>query len=222
MPFILQAVYDEKHNNPITKLLLLDGQHRKEAVRRYIETKDVTMDCQHSVWICVYNISHSETTNTDRVIDLFKKINNNRIFKQDELPDTFVVDLIKAICEIQGFKRKQAIKTNENNKKAHSPCIHKKELHTIFNCSKDLIKSSKKTIAELVSSIQVINHKLSLMKYEDLYTVSHRSKEAERYKKAVELGFFLNLQNSKYVPEVWIKYIVAPDMLHLQNESINV
>lgn len=224
MPFILQAVYDEKHNNPITKLLLLDGQHRKEAVRQYIETKDVAMDCPHSVWICVYNISNSETTNTDKVIGLFKKINNNRIFNSDELPDTFVVDLIKAICNISAFQRKSvAIKTNENNKKAHSPCIHKKELHAVFNGSKDLIKSSKKTIAELVSNIQVINHKLSLMKYEDLYTVSHRAKETDRYKKAVELGFFLNLQNSKYTPEVWIRHIVAPDSLYVNtNEIINV
>lgn len=220
MPFILQAVYDEKHTNPITKLLLLDGQHRKEAIRRYIETNDVAMDCPYSVWICVYIINNAETTNTDKVIDLFKKINNNRIFNAEELPDTFVVDLVKAICAT--FRRKSAIKTNDNNKKAHSPCIHKKELHALFNANKLLIKNSKKTIAELVKNIQIINHKLSMMKYEDLYTISHQAKETERYKKAVELGFFLNLQNSKYTPEVWMDYVITPDVLCGQYNSVTV
>lgn len=213
MPFILQAVYDEKYQHPITKLLLLDGQHRKEAIRKYIETKDVNMDCPHHVWICVYKISNSETTNTDQVIELFKKINNNRIFKADELPDTFVVDLTKAICDAPAFRRKNCIKTNDNHKTAQAPCIHKKELHAIFNKHKELIKEGKKTLAELVQNIQIINHKLSLMKYQELYTISHRSQEVGRYEKAVSIGFFLNMKNSRFGPDVWIKYINCPESL---------
>jgi hypothetical protein len=222
MPFMLQAVYDEKYGHPVIKLLLLDGQHRKEAIRKYIEINDITMDCPYSVWLCVYKISNSETMNTDKVIDLFKKINNNRVFNVDELPDTFVVDLTKAVCETPVFKKKGVIKTSDNTKSAHSPCVHKKELHAVFNNNRGTIKNGKKTIAELVKNILLINHKISLMKYQDLYTVSHRQTETGRYEKAVALGFFLNLRNSQYTPDVWIKYINNPEDLAASGTIVNV
>jgi hypothetical protein len=213
LPFILQAVYDERHSNPIAKLLILDGQHRKEAVRKFIETNDVSMECEHHVWICVYKINNSETDNTNMVIDLFKKINNNRVFSEKELPDTFIVDLVKSICNISGFKRKGVIKINDSHSKAHAPFIHKKELNCLLNQNQDMIRSSGKTIAELTNNIQVINHKISLKKYEELYSVANKSLETARYQKAVSKNFFLNLKNSKFPPEVWIKYIIEPSVI---------
>jgi hypothetical protein len=222
MPFMLQAVFDEKYGHHVIKLLLLDGQHRKEAIRKYIEINDISMDCPYSVWVCVYKISNSESVNTDKVIDLFKKINNNRIFSTDELPDTFVVDLTKAVCDTPVFKKKGVIKISDTTKTAHSPCIHKKELHAIFNNHKTLIKNGNKTISDLVKNILLINHKISLMKYQDIYSVSHRQHETGKYEKAVALGFFLNLRNSQFTPEVWIKHINNPEGLSVPGTIVNV
>jgi hypothetical protein len=213
IPFILHAVYDSHHNNSLAKLLILDGQHRKEAIRKYINQNDVNMDCPHKVWICVYKINHSETNNTNTVIDIFKKINNNRIFDEKELPNTFIIDLIKSICNIPAFRKNNVIKTNDTNLTAHAPFIHKKELNTLFNQHQDVLKSSKLTIVELTNNIQIINHKISLIKFEDLYTVANRKLESNRYQKAVAKNFFLNLKNSKIPIEVWITYICKPDVL---------
>jgi hypothetical protein len=212
IPFILHAVYDENHSKN-AKILIIDGQHRKKAANMYIAEKDVNMDCPYSVWICVYKINNSETNNTNTVIDLFKRINNNRIFDAKELPNTFIVDLTKSICEIPVFRKHNVIKTGDNNSKAHPPCIHKKELHALFNQYQDDIRSSGKSIPDLTRNVQVINHKLSMMKFEDLYTVGNRQAEEKRYHAAVAKKFFLNLRNSKYGPDIWIKYIADPDKM---------
>lgn len=213
IPFILQAVYDENHTNNNAKILIIDGQHRKAAVQKYVQENDVNMDCPYSAWICVYKINNAETNNTNAVIDIFKRINNNRVFDEKELPNTIIIDLVKSICEVPLFRKNNVIKTGDNNSKAHPPCIHKKELNGLLNQHQDTIKNCGKTIQELTTNIQVINHKLSMMKFEDLYTVANRQAETKRYQTAVAKKFFLNLKNSKYTPEVWIKYVVDPNTM---------
>jgi hypothetical protein len=211
IPFILHAIYDEKHTDTVRKLLILDGQHRREAVKQYIENKDKTWDCPHCVWLCVYKYSNAETHHMHQILDLFKKINNNRVFNTSELPDTFIIDLVKELCEIQHFKNKKAIGTNISTSTCHSPCIHKKELNILFTNNKEEIKASNLTLQQLIENIQKINHRLSMKPFDELYIPSQRNTEKIRYQKAVSKGFFLNLKNSKYVPDVWIKFVNNPD-----------
>lgn len=207
IPFILHAIYDEKHTDQVRRLLILDGQHRREAIKKYIESHDKDWTCTHCVWICVYKFKHSETHNTEKVIKLFKKINNNRVFDAAELPDTFIIDLVKAVCEIPLFKKNKVIGTNVMTNTCHAPCIHKKELNALFTKHADFIKSGNKSIAELVANIQTINHQLSLKAYDELYAPSQRNAEKIRYQKAVTKCFFLNLRNSKFGTEVWVKWL---------------
>lgn len=211
IPYILHAVYDDKHIDPVKKLLILDGQHRLEATRLYIENNDISWNCQYCVWICVYKISNSESDNTAKVIDIFKKINNNRVFDESELPDTFIIDLVKEICEIPLFKRQKVIKTNSLSNTCHQPFIHVKELNNLFNHYKNIIKT--KTIVELVENIQKINHLISLKSFDDLYHDNNKNSEKIKYQKAMSKSFFLNLKKSKYAPEIWIKFIHNPELL---------
>lgn len=211
IPFILHAIYDEKHTDQVRRLLILDGQHRREAIKKYIETHDKDWTCTYHVWICVYKFNHSETHNTQNIIELFKKINNNRVFDAGELPDTFIIDLVNAVCEIPLFKKNKVIGTNVMTNTCHAPCIHKKELNALFTKHADNIKSGNNTVAELVENIQTINHKLSLKPYDELYNPSQRNGEKLRYQKAVTKCFFLNLKNSRYSPDVWIKYVNDAD-----------
>lgn len=212
IPFILHAVYDEKHANPIAKILILDGQHRVEAIRRYI-ANDIGGTCSYKVWICIYKINNAETSNTSSVVDIFKKINNNRMFSNDELPDTFIMDLINTLCEVALFKKNKVIGMNVNAHSCHSPCIHKKELNTLFNQHKDYIRSTDLSITELVKNILIINHKLSMKSFEQLYLPKYRNSDIDKkkYQKAVSIKFFLNLKNSQFSPDVWIKHIHSPD-----------
>lgn len=210
VPFILHAIYDEKHKDQMRRLLILDGQHRREAIKKYLDTHDKDWTCQHCVWICVYKFEHSEA-HTAQVIELFKKINNNRVFDAGELPDTFIADLVNMVCEIPHYKKNKVISTNSITNTCHAPCIHKKELNTLFVKNADIIKSEKNTIPQLISNIQTINHRLSLKSYDELYAPSQRNGEKIRYQKAVTKGFFLNLKNSRFGPETWIKFINHPD-----------
>jgi len=207
IPFILQAVYDEKHTNPVSKILILDGQHRLEAIRKYIELNDSTWQCTHKVWVCVHKLEYAESTNASIAIELFKKINNNRVLDQSELPDMFIADLVRSVCDIVLFRRQKVIGMSTVTSSCHSPCIHKKELSALFNEHKDLIKNGNKTIKELVENIQKINHFISIKSFEDLYLVKHRSSEKTRWQKAVSKSFFLNLKNSRFTPDIWIQYI---------------
>jgi hypothetical protein len=213
VPFILHAIYDEKHTDAVRKLLILDGQHRREAIKKYIDDNDKNWDCQHCVWVCVYRCSNSETHSTSHALELFKKINNNRVFNSDELPDTFIIDLVKVLCEVPHFKNNKGIGSNIQTNSCHSPCIHKKELNALFTNNKEEIKSTNLGVIQLVENIQRINHKLSIKSYDELYVPSQRNTEKLRYQKAVSKGFFLNLKNSKYTPDVWIKFVNSPDAL---------
>lgn len=210
IPFILHAIYDDKHKDPVRRLLILDGQHRREAIKKYLDINDKDWSCQNSVWICVYNLEHSES-HIPQVIELFKKINNNRIFDKCELPDMFIADLVNMVCEIPHYKNNKAISTNSITNTCHSPCIHKKELNALFVKNTDIIKSKNASIQLLTSNIQIINNRLSLKSYEELYLLSQRTSEKIRYQKAVTKGFFLNLKNSKFSPETWIKFINNPN-----------
>lgn len=212
IPFILHAVYDEKHTNPMAKILILDGQHRVEAIRKKLAT-DITGECDYKVWICIYKIDYAETINTNAVLDKFKRINNNRVFSDDELPDTFVMDLVNTLCEVALFKNNKVIGMNVNANTCHSPCIHKKELNALFNENKELIRGSNKTITELVKNILIINNRLSVQTFEQLYPSKYRNSEVEKekYKKAVSRKFFLNLKNSQFAPNTWIKFINKPE-----------
>ncbi len=214
IPFILHAIYDEKHTNPIAKILILDGQHRVDAIRKYMEL-DISGQCEYNVWICIYKVNYSETNNTSTVLDMFKKINNNRVVTDDELPDTFIMDLVNQICEISLFKKNRVIGLNLNNNSCHQPCIHKKELNSLLNENKTIIKEFNNTIQQLIENIQKINHKLSMKSFEELFSSKYRNytKEQYRYKEAVTKKFFLNLKNSIYAPEIWIRYINKPDEL---------
>lgn len=53
-----------------------------------------------------------------------------------------------------------------------------------------------------------MNDMLAEKTFEELYEQRHRKKELKRYEKAREMGFYLNLKNSKYSLSEWIKEIL--------------
>lgn len=204
--WIFTGIYDEfgEHNN----IFMLDGQHRKKVLQKYLSIYDINMDCNMEFTTILYKINYCETHNKKKAIELFKKINNNRQFNDEELPDDFVADLINSIVNEPLFRN--CIKYNKNNEKAHEPCIHKKELNIFFNKYKDELKSLD--ILTILENLKKINNILSFKNYKELY--GNKSKKKESYHiKAKQLKFYLNLKNSKYPPEVWINYIKNPDMM---------
>lgn len=208
IPWTLHAVYDQTVTSEYKKILILDGQHRKKAIGEYINQHDTYMTCDWKVWMWIYKVECSETTNSNVALNLFKKINNNRVFHDEELPNTLVIDIVKMVCQNKVLKK--GIKTKDANSSSHCPFIHRKELNAMLNENKESIAS--KTPQEILENIIKINHIISMKSYEDVYgrDKSHQNK----MERAMAIGFFLNLgRRSRYPITKWIKCIANPSEL---------
>lgn len=202
IPWTLHAIYDTSICNSIKKILILDGQHRKKAIEYFIQYHDAEMICDKKVWVWLYILENSETTNSSIALNLFKKINNNRQFEEDELPNMFVIDLIQNICKNKTLKC--GIKTNDANSTSHAPYIHKKELNAVLN--ENVMLFQNMTHEDILNNMIIINHKLSMKTYEQLY--GKNKLHLKRFERAIALKFYLNLGKfSKYPITKWIKYI---------------
>lgn len=204
--WMFHLIYDDK-SDPNYKLFMLDGQHRREVIRRILED-DIDMKFQQEYYCIVYFIDLCETVNKKKAIELFKKINNNKQFNKEDLPDDFVTDLLNMMMFDNVLKH--GIKKSEKNESAQEPCIHVKQLNALFNANIDKIRHM--THDDILLNLKKINNKLSLKEYKSLFSNRSQKKE-EINKKAKDKNFYLNLKSSKYPPSKWIIFINNPSEL---------
>lgn len=195
IPWMFHAILDEKEDK--NKLYIIDGQHKRKAIELYIENYDEDMTCERKICCWIYKIEDSSTTNRTKAVELFKKINNNRNFEEEDLPNNRSMDIIELL------KKKKSLETGITKNKSYVPRISTQELNILLN--QNLKSFEKLSIEEVANNIQKINHKLSLKTTSELYG---RKKTFEtQYNKANKIKFYLNLKGSKYGPEIWINYI---------------
>jgi hypothetical protein len=202
IPYILHGIYDDKKD--CKKILILDGQHRIEAINKFIIKNNIEVSKNSYIWIWLYKIDYSETICAFKAISLFKKINNNRLLEDSDLPDEFIICIIDDLCKVSKFTKYIGCKSINNT--CRSPMIHKKELNEAFNIyKKDLYK---KNIYMIIKHIIQMNTIIGEKSFEELYQPGYRKLELKRYLKAKEIGFYLNLKNSNYSLLEWIKKIL--------------
>lgn len=201
--WIFHIIYDTK-SNPNYKLFLLDGQHRREVIRRILED-DFEMKFQRNFYCILYAIDLCETQNKKKSIELFKKINNNKQFKDEDLPDDFITDIINIL--IYDPILKHGIKKCDKNETAQEPSIHIKQLNSLLNSN--LNKFKHLSFEDIVKNLKIINNILSLKEYKILFGNKSQKKE-EIHNKAKNKNFYLNLKSSKFPPTYWINYIDNP------------
>lgn len=185
-------------------LYLIDGQHREKALKKYLLENDDDMKNDDKFICFVYNIDNCESKNKKYSIELFKKINNNRQFKEEELPDDFVAELVDAIAEDPVLSK--GIIKNPKTEASHEPNIHKKELNTLFNQHKDRIKNM--TYEEIIINLKKINNILSLK--EEKFFGNKGSRRDKVLNLAKAKMFYLNLKSTKINTVYWIKFIDNP------------
>jgi hypothetical protein len=218
IPWVIHGIYDKNKD----LLQIIDGQHKIASIKKYIEEKDENMNCNLIVYCWIYSIIDSENTNSDKALDIFKKINNNRIFEETEIPRNDIIEIIKLLCNHPILSK--GIGQKEINKICHAPMIHKKQLNTFFN--ENIKEFGDLKPEEIIINLQKINHKLSIKKFNEIYNIdlfvkinkqkltnSDITKKKNIIDKAHKLKFYLNLKDSNYSPEIWIKYIINPDNL---------
>ena len=204
----ISLIYDElSHKNIL--LYVIDGQHRREVVRELLKEGKINEDFE--IICTTYNINHCQTINKNVATELFKKINNNLPLDLNDIPDTFVQDIIEKIIndnELNPSKKGIKIQiTNGDDSTAHEPRIHKQQLFRLFN---DNIESFKNlSIDEIVSNLRLIKKKICYNPSEDIYVKTERHND--KYHMAKSINFWLGLKSSKkYSPNEWIKYITKP------------
>lgn len=205
-PWTFHVIYDSANDDPnaIKRYMIIDGAHRAAAIRRYIELRDVNMDCERSIYSWTYDIRNAE--NAMATVELFKKINNHLKIDDNELPDLFIIELVETICRHDVLKR--GIVTRDSSERAHKPNIHKKELRNALVLHRDTIQGLN--IPSIVERIQAINHHISLKDASQLVT---KQKDIYRVKKAHSNNFFLNMPSMP--PSRWIPYIAKTDLSDL-------
>ena len=200
IPWICHAIVDMKTN----KKLIVDGQHRHEAISKYIKS-DIHMKCDKYLYIFEHKIKDLELESCRLyVINLLKKLNNNMPFNEDELPNNKIADFIAKLKFDSALN--EGIGYNEKTQTCYKSKIHQKELFELFNKNAYLTKNM--TIDEIIDNLRQINHCLSQMTNEKLYRGCKLNLSA--IDNAHKMVFYLGLKDSAYPPSYWIKYIQNP------------
>ena len=222
IPFTIDAIYDPNTNIQEKNIKIINGNHRHGAICKYITEHDKLFNCDFKVYIWIYVVLDCETTNVKQSIDLYTKINNHLPFKEPIIVDINIIEFLNKLCRQKRFKG--LILCKDQHDTARQPKINKKEVFNLLTTNKDILESfllkysenknnliiTENILSQFVDNINEINHRLSLKGINQLYTDNQLAKNKNYYEQAVEIGFFLNLKNSKYPKDEWIKFLCDP------------
>jgi hypothetical protein len=186
------------------EIKILDGQHRREAIKKYLELNDLDISNNDEILIWLYDINNEEM-NEEEIVDLFIKLNKNEPIDLSQLPSKRKINLFNLIINEPCFKK--AIRANPNTIEAYSPYISKKQIKNII----DLIlnKYSQLSNKEILLKMKEMNNKISIMATienveEQLFKRRLNKKEKEIIEECFEIKFYLNIKNSIYDNFKWI------------------
>ncbi len=203
--WICHSIYDIKSN----KRQIIDGQHRHEAVIKYIDNNEI--NGEKYLYMIEYDIDDINNKNSNiKALDLFKKLNNNSPLNPEDMPKNKIVELM--ILLKKRFEIRNGIGTDNKTKSCYSPKIHEKELFELLNKHEYLFKSLD--INQILNNICEINRLISIKTLEEIFENKKiTEKEIKIIEKAKLLNFYLGIKDSFYSPNYWIKYINNPQNL---------
>jgi hypothetical protein len=200
----LHAFFNKSNN----EVIILDGQHRREAIKKYLELNDIDLSNEDEILIWLYDIEDEET-NEEYLIDLFIKLNNNEPIDRKILPSKRKLNLFNLIINEPCFKK--AIRHSETTIEARSPYISKKQVKNII----DIIvnKFPELSNEEILIKMKEMNKKISNMSIienieEQLFKRKLNKKEKEIIDECFEIKFYLNIKNSIYDNFKWIDELI--------------
>jgi len=205
--WLFSIVYDKFADPNNHNLILIDGQHRKEALKRKMQ-KNIKYE-NIPVYCIMYNIDNCETEKQEAILELFCNINNNRPLDKTDLPKIRIIKLIEQIKKNTDLvPNKKAITIGGKKEKAIEPRMNEKELHDLLDEHYDYWNSLSNEI--IINNLIIISRKISCIDYDNLYIPDKTNKK--RYDTATEYKFWLNLRSSSnYNPDEWIKFIATPE-----------
>lgn len=193
----------------IEEVKLLDGQHRREAIKKFIELNDIEMKNNDEITLWLYEIPN-EIEYEQLIIELFTKINSNHPIDPSMLPSQRKMELFRIICNHSAFK--SGIRTNPKTITSNPPFISLKEVKIIVD---KILTKSKLAImenSEIIEKLKEINHKISIMAInENLYKLFNKNKLTKKDKDMIDeahsIKFYLKLKGTIYENFSWIDEI---------------
>jgi hypothetical protein len=220
IPYTIDAIYDKKTKIGEKSIKIINGNHRHGAISKYITEHDINFTCDYKVYAWIYEVDDCETEYMKKSIELYTKINNHLPFKEPILVDINVMEFMNKLCRQKRFK---GLILSNQCETARQPRINKKEIFSLFNLNKDILESfvsrysnsknltiTDDILKKFIENINEINHRLSLKDITTLYSDNQLAKNRGYYEQAVQMGFYLNLRQSNYPKEVWVKYLANP------------
>lgn len=204
----LHAFEDEKKS-----IRLLDGQHRYEAIKRYLSEYDVYNTCTNEITIWIYMITDEES-NEDYLIDLFKIINSNKQINEYELPSKRKLQLTKMVCNDSIISK--GIKMDTRTSTSNQPYIHIKEFKVIID--KILRDFPDLSNDEIILNIKIINNRIRCLANEANFKFLFGRKEMTDKRllilnKCHDINFYLNIKESCYNRDNWIRFVKNPELI---------
>jgi hypothetical protein len=224
IPFTMDAIYDTTSKIDEKSIKIINGNHRRAAICKYITEHDNNFSCDYKVYVWIYVVDDCESSNIQRSINLYTKINNHLPFKAPIVIAVNVMEFLNRLCKHK-FKGK-AIMANTRDT-SHQPKINKNELYKLFDANKDILERfvsiysintnnliiTDAILDKFIANIEAINKSIWLKGITNVYSSSLVAENKKVWEKALEIGFFLNLKNSLYSKEVWIKHLCDPSSI---------
>ena len=224
IPFTIDAIYDTTVKIDEKSLKIINGNHRRAAICKYITEHDKNFSCEYKVYVWVYVVDDCETTNIQRSIDLYTKINNHLPFKAPIVISINVMEFLNKLCKHK-FKGK-AIMVNTRDT-SFQPRINKNELYKLLDTNKDILERfvsiysvnknnliiTDAILDKFIANIVAINQSIWLKGITNVYSSNLVADNIKVWNKALEIGFYLNLKASRYPSQVWIKHLCDPSSI---------
>jgi hypothetical protein len=178
----------------LNDMKVIDGQHRLQALKMYIETHE---NKTFSLFIEIYNVP---SLNDTVVFDLFKLANTNLNINVEDDLNVFVADLVNKLAEDNNLSRGII---DKNDGRVNRPRISKKELYEALKVNLK-IHHLNQPIDVLVKKIKDMNYHISRMSYLELFSRREPCQKKINMKcKADSYRFYLNMEGN-YSIEKWI------------------
>jgi hypothetical protein len=206
----LEAFEDLTSNS----IKIINGQHRGDAIKKFLRDYDEYMDCNREILLWIYEIQDEEKQE-DEIIELFKIVNSSIQLNEYELPCKRKIELVKDILINPILK--SGIKYDPKTNTAHQPYIHIKEFKLIFDMI--LTENKELTNKEIINNLIKINNIISCLCNENSMQKLYGNNKilTEKRLKIItqcnNIKFYLNIKDSNYNKDVWINYIKNPELL---------
>jgi hypothetical protein len=227
-PFTMDAIYDKTVNIGEKCIKITNGNHRIKAIEKFIGNLADAFNRIYYVYVMISVVDECESTNRKLSKHLYTVVNNHLPFKEPINVNIDAMDFVNKLFQHKSWGG-NAIK--DTYKDVCQPRFKKAELYEFLDKHKDILEDfvsmhsvdknnliiTEDILDKFIKNIDKINTSI-LKKYIDNPTDVYSSekkleKNSNIWGKAKKENFYLNLIDSNFPKEIWIKHLCDPSSI---------